>query len=170
MMMTRMIGRRRTLSSGVVLGPVREGRVDLDDKQWLFRLSTSKQHLLQKLLPTTINHLHLHFGLMRLIYPTVPNKPILFLGLLACLFSGSMTPIFSFLLSRLLFEVSSGAQDVSMINQFGGLVLGIAAMDGLFLGLKYYVMDYCGMSWITHLRTVAIQKILKQDKKWFDRH
>ena len=107
-------------------------------------------------------------SLMRSIYPTIPNKPILLLGLLICLFNGSMTPIFSFLLSRLLFEVSTGAQNVSTINQFGGLVLGIAAMDGVFLGLKYYVMEHCGMSWITNLRSVAIKKILKQDKKWFD--
>ena len=55
-----------------------------------------------------------------------------------------------------------------MINQFGGLVLGIAALDGLFLGLKYYVMEYCGMSWITNLLSVSIQRTLKQDKKWFD--
>lgn len=109
------------------------------------------------------------WSLMRQIYPTIPNKPVLFLGLLICLFSGSMTPIFSFLLSRLLFEVSSGAHDISLINRFGGLVLGIAALDGLFLGLKYYIMEYCGMSWTTHLRSVAIQKVLKQDKKWFDR-
>ena len=80
-----------------------------------------------------------------------------------------MTPIFSFLLSRLLFEVSSGAQNVSTINQFGGLVLGIAALDGVFLGLKYYVMEHCGMSWTTNLRSVTIKKILKQDKKWFDK-
>jgi ATP-binding cassette subfamily B (MDR/TAP) protein 1 len=110
------------------------------------------------------------WGLMRSIYPTLPNKPMLFLGLLFCLFNGSMTPIFSFLLSRLLFEVSSGAQDVSTINQYGGLVLGIAALDGLFLGLKYYVMEYCGVSWIANLRSVAFHKILKQDKKWFDMH
>ena len=108
------------------------------------------------------------WSLMRSIYPTIPNKPLLFLGLLFCLLNGSMTPIFSFLLSRLLFEVSSGAQNVSTINQFGGLVLGIAALDGVFLGLKYYVMEYCGMSWITNLRSSAIKKILKQDKKWFD--
>jgi ATP-binding cassette, subfamily B (MDR/TAP), member 1 len=63
-----------------------------------------------------------------------------------------MTPIFSFLPSRLLYEVFSGAQNVSTINQFGGLVLGMAALDGVFLGLKYYVMEYCCMSWITNLQ------------------
>jgi hypothetical protein len=48
-----------------------------------------------------------------------------------------MTPVFSFLLSRLLFEVSSGAHNVSTINFFGGIVLGIAALDGLLVGLKW---------------------------------
>ena len=38
---------------------------------------------------------------------------------------GAMSPIFSFLLSQLLFEVSSGAQNVSANDQFRGLVLGI---------------------------------------------
>ena len=107
------------------------------------------------------------WSLMRSIYPTIPNKPILFLGLFFCLLNGSLTPIFSFLLSRLLFEVSTGAENISIINQYGGLVLGIAALDGMFLGLKYYVMEHCGMSWITNLCSVAIKKILKQDKNWF---
>ena len=108
------------------------------------------------------------WSLMRAIYPTIPNKPVLFLGLFIAACSGSVTPVFSFLLSRLLFEVSIGAQDVSTINKFGGIVLGFAALDGIFLGLKYYIMEYCGMSWTTYLRSTATQKILKQDKKWFD--
>jgi len=31
---------------------------------------------------------------------------------------------------------------------------------------QYYVMEYCSMAWITNLqvRSIAIQKILKQDK------
>jgi len=42
---------------------------------------------------------------LRNIYPSVPSKPLVAIGLLTCLISGSMTPIFSFLLSRLFFEV-----------------------------------------------------------------
>jgi ATP-binding cassette subfamily B (MDR/TAP) protein 1 len=44
------------------------------------------------------------------IFPTIPYKPLLFLGLFTCIASGAMTPVFSFLLSRLLFEVSTGAR------------------------------------------------------------
>ncbi|KAF8172694.1 P-loop containing nucleoside triphosphate hydrolase protein [Pholiota molesta] len=68
--------------------------------------------------------------LMRTVLPTVPDRPLLVLGLIACLASGAMTPVFSFLLSRLLFEVSIGARDTAAINHFGGLVLGVAALDG----------------------------------------
>jgi len=109
------------------------------------------------------------WALMHSIYPTVPRKPLLFFGLAICVLSGAMTPVFSYLLSRLLFEVSIGAQNVSTINAFGGLVLGVAAVDGLFLGLKYFVMETSGMLWVTHIRKSAFSRILGQDKKWFDK-
>jgi ATP-binding cassette subfamily B (MDR/TAP) protein 1 len=109
------------------------------------------------------------WALMRSIYPTVPRKSLLFFGLIICVLSGAMTPVFSYLLSRLLFEVSIGAQNVSTINTFGGLVLGVAAVDGFFLGLKYFVMETSGMLWVTHIRKSAFSRILEQDKKWFDK-
>jgi ATP-binding cassette, subfamily B (MDR/TAP), member 1 len=52
-----------------------------------------------------------------------------------------MTPIFSFLVSRLLFEVSIGGPDVPPIDKFGFIVLSVAAADGLFLGLTYMIME-----------------------------
>jgi len=73
-----------------------------------------------------------------------------------------MTPIFSFLLSCLLFEVSIGAQDVSAITKFG---VGIAAIDGILLGTKYFIMETCGMWWVT---STALYNVMMQDKKWFD--
>jgi len=109
------------------------------------------------------------WALMRSIYPTIPRKPLLFFGLVICVLSGAMTPVFSYLLSHLLFEVSIGAQNVSVINTFGGLVLGVAAIDGFFLGLKYFVMETSGMLWVTHIRKSAFARILGQDKKWFDK-
>ena len=49
--------------------------------------------------------------------------------------------MFSFLLSRLLFEVSIGARDTAMINQYGAIVLGVAALDGLLMGFKYFIIE-----------------------------
>ncbi|KAH7926936.1 hypothetical protein BV22DRAFT_1194028 [Leucogyrophana mollusca] len=109
------------------------------------------------------------FSLLRTIYPTIPGKPFVILGLVACLLSGAMTPVFSFLLSRLMFEVSAGASDASLINAYGGLVLGIAAIDGLLLGSKYFIMESAAMSWVTRLRDLAFARVLRQDKAWFDK-
>lgn len=108
-------------------------------------------------------------SLLRDIYPTIPYKPLVLLGLIFCLLSGAMTPVFSFLLSRLLFEVSVGAKDTSTINKYGGIVLSIAALDGLFIGLKYFVMETTAMSWVTRIRKSCYKSILMQDKKWFDK-
>ncbi|PBK91619.1 P-loop containing nucleoside triphosphate hydrolase protein [Armillaria gallica] len=112
---------------------------------------------------------HSFWGLMRDVYPTMPYKPLVAFGLIICLLSGTVTPIFSFVLSRLFFEVSNGAQNTSVINTFGAIVLTIAAVDGLLIGLKYFIMETCSMIWITRIRNIAFRTILKQDKKWFDK-
>jgi ATP-binding cassette subfamily B (MDR/TAP) protein 1 len=78
---------------------------------------------------------------MRDIYPTVPYKPIVASGVLICVMSSAMIPIFSFLLSRLMFEDSVGATISSAINIIGGIVLGIAALDGILMGFKYFIME-----------------------------
>ncbi|KAL4066261.1 P-loop containing nucleoside triphosphate hydrolase protein [Scleroderma yunnanense] len=104
---------------------------------------------------------------IRLVWPTIPNKPLLLAGLAACLLSGAMTPVFSFLLSRLMFEVSADPSN-SIINQYGGLVLGIAALDGLLLGAKYVLMEISAIRWVTRLRDTAYVRVLGQDKAWFD--
>ena len=109
------------------------------------------------------------WALMREIYPTVPYKPVIVFGLFICILSGSITPIFSFLLSKLMFEVSIGAQNTSLINTFGGIVLAVAAMDGILIGLKYFVMETTAMAWVTKIRKECFALVLSQDKSWFDR-
>lgn len=108
------------------------------------------------------------FALLRAVYPTIPAKPFVFVGLVICLLSGAMTPVFSFLLSRLIVLVSAGGSDANMINSYGGLVLEIAALDGLLLGSKFFVMETSAMRWVTRLRDMAFSRVLSQDKSWFD--
>ena len=106
---------------------------------------------------------------VREIFPTIPYKPLLFLGFFTCLVNGAMTPLFSFLLSRLQFEVSTGAHNISTINFFGGVVLVIAALDGLLLGFKYFLMETAGNAWVLRIRRQGFANVLAQDKKWFDK-
>ncbi|KAI9464106.1 P-loop containing nucleoside triphosphate hydrolase protein [Lactarius psammicola] len=108
-------------------------------------------------------------SVIRDIYPTVPYKPLIVLGIVFAMISGAITPLFSYVLSRLLFEVSKGAQDVSVINTFGGVVLAVAIADGLFVGLKFLVFETAAALWVARLRTISYRLVLAQDKKWFDR-
>ncbi|KAJ7285724.1 P-loop containing nucleoside triphosphate hydrolase protein [Mycena rebaudengoi] len=109
------------------------------------------------------------WSLIRAVYPTVPYKPLVLLGILVCLISGAMTPIFSFLLSQLFYEVATGAQNTSLINKYGFIVLSTAALDGIFIGLKFFIMETTSMSWITKVRKSCFKLVLAQDKKWFDK-
>ena len=109
------------------------------------------------------------FSVLRAAYITMPYKPLIGLGVVFSAISGAMTPIFSFMLSRLLVEVSKGAQDVSVINAFGGIILAVAIADGLFVGLKFIALETAGQLWVYHLRTVCYPLVLAQDKRWFDR-
>ena len=108
------------------------------------------------------------WNVIRRGWPILPQKPLLILGLFICVVSGGLTPIFSYLLSLVMFQVSIGAQNASKINILGGIALSVAALDGVLLGLKYYFMESYGMNWATRLRTVAYDKVLRQDKTWFD--
>ncbi|KAF7295018.1 p-loop containing nucleoside triphosphate hydrolase protein [Mycena indigotica] len=115
------------------------------------------------------DHIPSIWQLVQDIYPTIPHKPVVAVGLFVCLLSGSCTPVFSFLLSRLLFEVSIGAQNTQVINKYGFIVLGVAAADGLLMGLKYFLMQSTAMSWVTRMRGLGFARVLRQDRPWFDR-
>ncbi|KAF8212117.1 P-loop containing nucleoside triphosphate hydrolase protein [Mycena galopus ATCC 62051] len=118
--------------------------------------------------PPSIQQLSV-WALVRALYPTVPYKPLVLLGVLACLISGAMTPIFSYLLSQLFYSVATGAHDSATINKYGFIVLGTAALDGIFIGLKYFIMETTSISWITRVRKACFERVLAQDKKWFDK-
>ena len=105
---------------------------------------------------------------LRAIYPSIPSKPLVAVGLFTCLLSGSMTPLFSFVLSHLFFEVSSGARHVGLITKFALITLAVAAADGFFAGLKSILMENAALRWMTKTRKAAFALVLAQDKAWFD--
>ncbi|KAG1722693.1 uncharacterized protein EDB91DRAFT_1255953 [Suillus paluster] len=56
-----------------------------------------------------------------------------------------------------------------MIDSYGGLVLGIAALNGLLLGSEFFVMETSVMRGVARLRDIAFSRVLSQDKSCFDR-
>ena len=109
------------------------------------------------------------FSVLRTAYSTIPCRPLIGLGTIFAIICGATTPVFSFMLSRLIFEVSNGAEDVSIINSFCGIILTVAVANGLFVGLKFIALETAGQLWVSHLRTTCYRLVLAQDKRWFDR-
>ncbi|KAF8218496.1 hypothetical protein L208DRAFT_1373942 [Tricholoma matsutake] len=53
-------------------------------------------------------------------------------------------------------------------NQLGGVVRGIAALDGILTHLKYSLMGTAGNARVLRQRQ-GVVNVLAQDKKWFDK-
>ncbi|KDQ06273.1 hypothetical protein BOTBODRAFT_168162 [Botryobasidium botryosum FD-172 SS1] len=108
------------------------------------------------------------FKILARFYSTVPNKPVIFFGLLAAVANGAMTPVFSFLLARLFAQVGTGAKDASLITTFALMVLAAAAGDGLAVGCKFFFLESGSMTWAVELRKRCFQRVMQQDKAFFD--
>jgi ATP-binding cassette subfamily B (MDR/TAP) protein 1 len=109
------------------------------------------------------------FKLMRLYWPTIPQKPIYILGLIFALISGAATPVFGFFLSRLVVEITGATYDSSTLNRYGVYVLLLAILNGVSTGIKYYLIEYVTAKWLRDLRQEAFAAIVRQDKSWFDK-
>ena len=114
------------------------------------------------------NRYHSLWETISMACPTIHHKPILFLGLIVCVLSGAMTPLPSSLLSRLLYEVFTGANNRTH-EPFWPVAPGVASLDGLFLGLKYLIVESCGTAWIAQFRKRVLTLVLRQDQAWFDK-
>jgi ATP-binding cassette subfamily B (MDR/TAP) protein 1 len=104
---------------------------------------------------------------MQSIIPSLSPKHrlLLFVGVLCTLAHATATPIFSYLLSRLLHTFYSQTND-SM--RWALAVLGVAIGDAFTNYLMYYLLDVCGQVWIDNLRKQAFQRVLDQAKSWFE--
>lgn len=106
--------------------------------------------------------------LARRYYRTIPNKRLLFVGFSLCLVTGACTPVFAFLLSKLLSNLGNPDPSTSA-TVISLCVLLVAFVNGLSVFLKYYLLERCAMGWVVALRREAFSRILQQDKPWFDR-
>lgn len=44
----------------------------------------------------------------------------------------------------------------------------VCSFDGIFMGGKYVVMEVVSMRWVIKMRESALERVLAQDKAWFD--
>ncbi|KAH8834920.1 P-loop containing nucleoside triphosphate hydrolase protein [Flagelloscypha sp. PMI_526] len=97
------------------------------------------------------NHPLPYQGLIGLVPQKLPSfvqQDLFFLALILSVLGGVMTPVFSFLLSQVMVQVSTG--------------------DGCFIGCRLFLTETIGVRWVTRVQKLAFDLILKQDCSWFD--
>ena len=110
-------------------------------------------------------------GILRLLFhflPSMPNKLYLFLGLTGAIGHGVSTPAWSFFLAKLMTIVGTGGTDPDL-TKFGLIVLAICAAQAFADWAQQYFLYALAAMWTGSIRTKAFQKVLAQDKSWYDK-
>ena len=106
--------------------------------------------------------------LAKIYYSSVPDKLTLWFGMFLSILLGACTPVFSWLLSKLMTGLGTST-DQSLTMIYSLLVLLIALIDGTATFVKFVAFERTAMRWTAHLRVRVFGLVLCQDKAFFDR-
>ncbi|CBQ69254.1 related to STE6-ABC transporter [Sporisorium reilianum SRZ2] len=104
----------------------------------------------------------------RILWRTIPSRTLLLVGLLICVLSGTLTPVFSYILAQLLATMGRTDQSGTVLK-WSLLILLIALLEGIFAFGRYLFMEVLADSWLYRLRTTSYHNVLQQDRAFFDR-
>ncbi|KAK0860271.1 ATP-dependent permease [Friedmanniomyces endolithicus] len=108
--------------------------------------------------------------IMGTIWPIVGprSRAMLIVGFYGCTVHAIATPMFSFVLSKLLATYANpqGAKHKQLV--YSMIILGIAIVDAAHTWLQRFLLGQVGQRWIDSFRDTAVERILDQPKAWFD--
>lgn len=103
-----------------------------------------------------------------ILWRTIPSQALLIIGILLCIISGTLTPVFSYLLAQLLSTMGRPNQD-SAVLKWSLLVLLVALLEGIFAFTRFLLMELLADEWIYRLRSSSYGNVVSQDRTFFDR-
>jgi ATP-binding cassette subfamily B (MDR/TAP) protein 1 len=105
------------------------------------------------------------------IWPNLgwPDRINLILGFVGASVHAIATPVFSYILSKLLetYSIPGGDQQKSLI--YAMAILGVAFVDSIGTYVFRLLLEHIGQSWIDSIRTNAYKQILDQSRDFFER-
>jgi ATP-binding cassette subfamily B (MDR/TAP) protein 1 len=110
-------------------------------------------------------------GIFRVIVtnlPLMPKKWLFVLGLFGSVGHGVTTPVWASYLSRLMSIVAAGGTD-PMLTTYAIIVLAICVAQAAANYIQLYSLSAVAAGWSASIRSTAYQRVLVQDKAWFDR-
>ncbi|KAH3666310.1 hypothetical protein OGAPHI_004499 [Ogataea philodendri] len=92
-------------------------------------------------------------------------------GNLLTVANSSMTPLFSFFLSKLIVGIVhiGGSVSDGYLRKWAVVLIAIALLDGFTLFASKYILNKCSETVVDQLKQKAFSKILRQPATWFQR-
>lgn len=96
------------------------------------------------------------------------QRLIFVLALFSTVIHAVATPVFSYLLSRLLQTFYANGRRSESTMKWSLAILAVGILDTAASYLMHYMLEYCGQVWIDSIRKVAMSRILDQPLSWFE--
>ncbi|GAC96032.1 leptomycin B resistance protein pmd1 [Pseudozyma hubeiensis SY62] len=102
-----------------------------------------------------------------ILWRTIPSRALFLVAICLCVISGTLTPIFSYLLAQLLSTMGQPHSE-AIVLKWSLLVLLTALLEGIFSFTRYLFMELLADEWLFRLRSRSYASILSQDRWFFD--
>lgn len=112
------------------------------------------------------------FEILSFMRQTTNSKLTISIGVLLSLINGTLTPIFSYFLAKLVEGIiPHGDVGTAAYNlKWSVVLIAIILCDGLTTFLKSFILKYASEIWVVSLRQSIFQKLLYQEASWFDKN
>ena len=109
--------------------------------------------------------------ILKTVWPRLPCKKrvVLVAGFVFAAVHAAATPVFSWVLSKLLTTFYATDDRAGKALKWSLSVLAVALADASAAYLMHYLLEIAGQAWVDNLRTEAMKRILDQPRSWFDR-
>lgn len=105
------------------------------------------------------------------IWPKINNYPktMLILGFWGSTIHAVTSPVFSYVLSKLLHLYSIPGGDSRKSLTYSMIILALSCIDAIHTYSSHFCLEYVGQRWIDSIRGEAMNRILDQPRAFFDK-
>ncbi|KAK5162965.1 ATP-dependent permease [Saxophila tyrrhenica] len=109
--------------------------------------------------------------LLATLWPSIDmsTKAVLIVGCYSTTIHAFGSPIFAFVLSKLLRTYAIPGGDKKKALLYSTIMLGLAFVDAIHTYFSHMCLEYVGQRWVDSIRSKAMNKILDQPRAFFDK-
>ncbi|KAG5372062.1 Alpha-factor-transporting ATPase [Yarrowia sp. C11] len=109
----------------------------------------------------------------KLVLKTVPNKPLLYTGLVLSFLMGAGNPAFGWTMSQVISHIMPSGEDAATLSRtlvkWSLIVIGVALFQGVLVFSTKYSLERAANGWTVWLRTKCFKTVVTREMSWFAR-